>query len=246
MFSPVRRRSDRSPVAALALAGVSAIVLLATTATAQSAVTAQDGMVIGDPTPTDPNLFYACYVPYTGTTYRIKTDRAPAECLRLRGRRSTDELRDHIQFSWPRTGVAGPAGPQGEPGPAGPQGETGPAGPAGPQGDPGPAGATGATGPQGVQGVAGPQGAPGVSGYSLISRVVTVGTSGGSFTITCPMGKRPLGGGYQGNDSNVSNFTVGKNFPMTDPNFGWMVEFRNPTGSSSNVTLWVICANVLN
>jgi hypothetical protein len=67
------------------------------------------------------------------------------------------------------------------------------------------------------------------------------------FIVTCPNGKRPLGGGYQGSDSNVNNFTVGKNFPWNDgTNFGWQVEFRNPTASASNVTLWVVCANILN
>src|SRR5687768_5040598 len=79
MSSPVRRRSDRSPVAALALAGVSAMLLLSTVGTAQ--------------TTTSDDTVYACYVPLTGTVYRIKAAGAPSECFKLRGSRAGQEDR---------------------------------------------------------------------------------------------------------------------------------------------------------
>ena len=72
------------------------------------------------------NTIRACYVPASGTIYRIGVAGAPTEC---RG--------GHIEMQW---NVAGPAGTQGEAGPAGPVGPAGPWGPAGPVSPFGPAG----------------------------------------------------------------------------------------------------------
>ena len=75
----------------------------------------------------EPHVLYACYVPTTGTVYRIKeTD--------LRQKCTSDK---HIEFSWNQQGEKGDKGDpgdQGEPGPAGPVGPAGPEGPAGPAG----------------------------------------------------------------------------------------------------------------
>lgn len=60
-----------------------------------------------------------CYVPGSGTVYRIKTPDLKQEC-------SSPE---HMEFVVATQGIPGPPGPQGPQGPAGPQG---------PQGDPGP------------------------------------------------------------------------------------------------------------
>ena len=83
-----------------------------------------------DPVP-DPNVLWACFVPMSGTVYRIKTADTKESCSSPK----------HVMFSFNQTG---PAGPQGPAGPAGAQGPAGPAGATGPQG---PAGAdgTGAT-----------------------------------------------------------------------------------------------------
>ncbi|MFL5383998.1 MAG: tail fiber domain-containing protein [Longimicrobiaceae bacterium] len=102
-------------------------------------------------------VIYACYVPATGTVYRIKATGLDDSC----------KSQQHVQFSWNETGPqgpAGPAGPTGPQGPAGPTGATGPQGPAGPQGPQGETGATGATGATGPQGPAGPQGETGATG----------------------------------------------------------------------------------
>jgi hypothetical protein len=212
-------------------------------------------------TTSEDDKVYACYVPLTGTVYRIKAVGAPSECFKLRGNRAGQEDRNHIEFNWSKAGgpvgpmgpagpqgEPGPAGPQGEPGPAGPQGEPGPMGPAGPQGETGAAGSMGPAGPQGVQGAAGPQGpqgSPGLSAWQLVSRTVTVTTAGGTFTTACPVTKRPLGGGYSGNDMNTANLGVAKNGPfMNGMDNGWIVQFSNSTASNSSVTLYVICANV--
>lgn len=76
---------------------------------------------------TPPDTIRACYVPATGTIYRIGAPGLPSSCL----------SQEHVAFSWNRVGPAGPAGPQG---PMGPEGPPGPPGPQGEKGDPGPQG----------------------------------------------------------------------------------------------------------
>lgn len=134
----------------------------------------------------DEEELMACFVPASGTIYRIGIPGLPQNCL------STN----HVRFSWHLRGpqgMAGPAGVQGAPGnagpagpvgavgsvgpqgtqgyvgPAGPQGIAGPAGAAGPQGPPGNDGAVspaGAQGPQGNDGPAGPAGSQGIQGIA--------------------------------------------------------------------------------
>jgi hypothetical protein len=56
-----------------------------------------------------------CYVPSSGTVYRIKAAGLPDSCRNAQ----------HVEFTWSGQGPAGPAGPQG---PVGPQGPAGPSG----------------------------------------------------------------------------------------------------------------------
>ena len=91
------------------------------------------------PNAVDPNVIYQCYVPGSGTVYRIKTSDTREVCASS----------SHIMYYFNQTG------PQGPQGPAGPTGPQGPAGPAGPTGPTGPAGPAGPTGPQGPAGPAG-------------------------------------------------------------------------------------------
>jgi hypothetical protein len=67
-----------------------------------------------------PPTIDACYVPASGTVYRIDTPASPApgapkQCLSP----------THVAFAWTRTGPAGPQGPRGLQGAAGPQGPAG-------------------------------------------------------------------------------------------------------------------------
>ena len=74
-----------------------------------------------------PRVFWACYVPGTGTTYRVREADLKQECQKPM----------HVLFSWNESGPQGPqgaAGATGATGPQGPQGATGPQGPAGPAG----------------------------------------------------------------------------------------------------------------
>lgn len=67
------------------------------------------------------DTYTACYVPRSGTVYRIKAPNTPSDCTK----------QDHIEFSWTEAGMPGPQGAQGPTGPQGPQGPQGPAGPSG-------------------------------------------------------------------------------------------------------------------
>ena len=69
---------------------------------------------------TDPNVLYACYVPSTGTVYRIKASGLPDVCDDPKGNKPP-----HVMFSWNQQGPQGPQGPQGAPGPQGAQGPQG-------------------------------------------------------------------------------------------------------------------------
>lgn len=112
------------------------------------------------------DVMWACYVPNSGTVYRVRTTDTKENCA----------SHVHVLFSWNGAGAPGPqgpAGPQGEPGPTGPQGlqglqgaagAAGATGEAGPQGAPGPTGPQGLQGLQGVQGDVGPAGAAGPTG----------------------------------------------------------------------------------
>jgi len=111
-----------------------------------------------------PDTIRACYVPATGTIYRIGAPGLPSTCF----------SREHVEFWWNRVAPAGPQGPEGPagpPGPPGPEGPQGPPGPQGPAGPPGPKGDKGDPGEPGPQGPIGPQGPPGPPGTTVHSEL---------------------------------------------------------------------------
>ncbi len=118
--------------------------------------------------PADPNIIYSCYVPTSGTVYRIRTPDTRPDCGSPK----------HIMFFYNQTGPEGPQGPQGIQGVAGPTGTTG---------------STGATGPQGLQGVpgpTGPQGLVGPAGTATGGDVYESSNTGlGELTIQVPAGR---------------------------------------------------------
>jgi hypothetical protein len=134
---------------------------------------------------TVPRVFWACYVPGTGTTYRVRETDLKQDCQKA----------THVLFSWSETGPQGPQGPQGMEGPAGAQG---PAGPAGPQG---------ATGPQGPAGPAGgmdwSQLWTGSESFSVPARGFTTSSSYATSYVECPAGKRILTGSWSLVDNDV-------------------------------------------
>ena len=135
--------------------------------------------------------------------------------------------------------------------PRGPQGPQGPKGPKGPKGDKGAKGDTGAKGSAG---------AAGVSGYEVVSQTfagVFIENSGGMRglsevkTVSCPAGKRAIGGGsdlgtnegQNGQQRSVSVSLSGPNGTGT----GWSVQLFNNevsgSGTSIDLKVYAICAN---
>lgn len=135
------------------------------------------------------DVMWACYVPNSGTVYRVRTTDTKENCA----------SHVHVLFSWNGAGAPGPQGPQGEPGPTGPQGPQGLQGEAGAAGAAGAVGPTGPQGPQGLQGAAGaagatgeagPQGAPGPTGPQGLQGVQGNVGPAGAAGPTGPMGPK--------------------------------------------------------
>jgi len=116
-------------------------LLIAAPLTAQTTTTTGGATTAGTPT-----LIYACYVPISGTVYRIKETDLKPTCVSPQ----------HVEFFWNQQGPPGLQGPQGIQGIQGIQGVAGP---------------VGATGPQGIQGIPGPAGPVGPAGPSALSDV---------------------------------------------------------------------------
>ena len=116
----IRHPSAPVPPVAVALVLAAALVQLPRHAAAQA-----------PPPEGVPVTIEACFVPPTGTIYRVDVPASPApgaphDCLSPA----------HVRFAWNREGPAGPAGPPGAIGPAGARGTQGPQGVAGPPGPP--------------------------------------------------------------------------------------------------------------
>jgi hypothetical protein len=165
---------------------------------------------------TTPPTLDACYVPASGTIYRIDTPTAPApgapkQCL------STT----HVRFTWNQQG---PKGDKGD---------------AGLKGDAGPQGIQGIQGLRGLQGIAGPQGPKGDTGpaatlhYERLSSSFTVQRGVFSGVVrNCPAGRKVVGGGFQVEGASASEqvkLLILESYPSTDSQ--WRVVLYN--GSST-------------
>jgi hypothetical protein len=122
------------------------------------------------------------------------------------------------------------------------KGETGAPGPAGAPGQPGVPGLPGPTGPTGPQG---PTGASGITGYQVVgSGTVSVGAlQTVRKVVTCPTGKRALGGGVEGYAILSSSFP-GAGYPLDLFGDGWVGDVYNPNLYTSYFSVFAICAVV--
>ena len=209
---PMIRETVRRRDATAALVALAALVLLATfPSTARAQQTSA------------PEVIRACFVPASGTIYRIGVSGGPTAC---RG--------GHVEMQWNAGGPAGTPGPAGEQGPAGP---AGPAGPQGPQGDPGP------------QGPPGPAG----SGTALAPLTVRDSTDilpgrFGRAIATCPTGTTLLGGGFQFSFFDRAFTKIVGSLPVQTsgspgPN-AWSAEAFNDdvsTGATRRIYAYVLC-----
>lgn len=114
-----------------------------------------------------------------------------------------------------------------------------------------PRGATGergATGSTGARGARGPTGPTGVSDYEvvLLGGLVQPTDTSGSFTVTCPDGKKVLGGGVATFNENIQVMT---STPI-DTGASWVVNVEPDDGATfggsgaSSVNVRVVCAFV--
>ncbi len=123
----------------------------------------------------------------------------------------------------------------------GPQGEVGPKGDKGDKGD------QGIQGIQGIQGERGEQGAAGVSGLTGWEKISTSSASTTdqlkTVTVTCPVDKKVLSGGFVVNSSTVTFYTV-SNFPSAENAWTTSVH-RSSTTTPWDLSVYAICAITL-
>lgn len=135
-----------------------------------------------------------------------------------------------------------------------------PAGPQGPQGAKGPKGSKGDKGQRGEKGDRGATGPAGVSGYEVVTQTfkeVFIENSGSPRglsavqTVSCPAGKRAIGGGTDLGTNPTQNgqqrqVTVSLSAP-NGTGTAWSVQlFNNSTtiDTSIDLRIYAICANV--
>ena len=161
------------------------------------------------------DTLHACYVPASGTMYRIKAANSPAACV--------DPA--HVAFSFNAKGPAGEAGAAGPAGPAGPPGAAGAQGPAGPEGPAGPA-------------------ATNVMEHLEEQLAVPGNNARAEKTLNCPSGMKPTAGGWDMPNAFVFVITSrpqgagGEGVPEVN---GWRFQLENRDANSITVSLWIVC-----
>jgi hypothetical protein len=100
-------------------------------------------------------------------------------------------------------------------------------------------GLAGAPGRKGDAGAPGATGAPGVSGWERVHNATGVvnGNSSVDVEISCPAGKRVLGGGAY-----APGLTLVSSFPGSDTS--WIIGVRNATAGAAGFHYYVICGVV--
>lgn len=108
-----------------------------------------------------------------------------------------------------------------------------PAGPAGPKGD---------RGAKGDKGDAGPAGPRGLAGLEVVSALSVTNSTSKNATVTCPAGKKVLGGG--GIVPAYNALSLYQSTPINDN--GWLiyVQETEPFAQDWTSRVFAICANV--
>ncbi len=114
------------------------------------------------------------------------------------------------------------------------KGAPGVAGPKGQQGD---------KGEKGDRGLQGEPGAPGASGYVIVQKTATSTTGSLGVLVTCPAGKKALGGGGA-TQTPGAGVSIQNSFPPPGGT-SWLVVARATSpGSGWNFTAFAVCATV--
>jgi hypothetical protein len=114
--------------------------------------------------------------------------------------------------------------------------------PAGPKGDKGDNGDKGDKGQKGDKGDKGPTGDPGLSGVVVVQSPSTPLAANGSalVRVTCPAGKRAIGGGGHQASSVGGVAYITSTIPIESNK--WQAGFKNPTGTAASVWAYAVCA----
>jgi hypothetical protein len=101
----------------------------------------------------------------------------------------------------------------------------------------------GPRGPAGPAGSAGPAGPPGLSGVERVASTSDNNTSNSKTqTVTCPAGKRLLGGGARV-DPILSQLAIQTSFPDNDNVYRATAREVTITGANWSLTVFAVCAN---
>lgn len=104
----------------------------------------------------------------------------------------------------------------------------------------------GPAGPAGAAGAAGPAGPPGVSEYEVVSATSASGSGAvQSVNVSCPAGKKAVGGGANTNTATTGGPVVQKSRPFENGG-GWEATGVEAAAYGGNwtTTAWAICAKV--
>jgi len=160
---------------------------------------------------TTPKVLWACYVPGSGTTYRIRETDIKQTCVKD----------THVMFSWNETGPQGPQGVQGLQGPQGPQGATGPVGPQGPSG--------------------GFDWSKLWTGSATMTQRGSFGFStNGWHELACPTGKQVLTGGYNAFGDGVDELGF-KGAYFDYERHSYKVQVTNEAGIDVTFKMFIAC-----
>jgi hypothetical protein len=120
--------------------------------------------------------------------------------------------------------------------PAGAQGAAGPEGPAGP------AGAQGPVGPLGPAGPAGPHGAPGLAGVVIATMLSAIDSNTSKVVdVSCPVGKRVVGGGAHLQGGGVS-VALAASYPPSATSWRATAYETLATNLNWQLSAYAICA----
>jgi hypothetical protein len=113
-----------------------------------------------------------------------------------------------------------------------------------PAGAKGEKGDKGDKGEKGEKGDKGAKGDPGLSGYEVVQgALVTLPPNGTAIArVTCPAGKRPIGGG--GHHSSAVGFVAALSSSIPIDGNQWQGAFKNLTANSASIRAHAVCATV--
>lgn len=113
--------------------------------------------------------------------------------------------------------------------------------PAGPKGDKGERGEKGEKGEKGDKGA---KGDPGLSGYEVVKTAAMTLAANSSVLarVTCPTGKKPIGGGGHQASGVGGVAYITSSIPIDERQ--WQAAFKNPTSTQASVWAYAVCATV--